>query len=171
MERSQKVYHKEPIDFYAVISQVWESQELHLHQNGFHTAWKAESPPYPVLGDADALAQILINLLSNAEKYSAEIKEVELHSYQIDDQVRVSVLDRGLGIPAGEEVKIFEHFYRAHDSLSSGIQGTGLGLTLAQKMAKGHGGTIFYEARKEGGSRFTLQLPLIKIDSNNTLIR
>ena len=169
MERNQKNYEKEDIDLHEVIRRVWESQELHLNQLGFQTCWKAEEAPYPVHADADALAQILVNLLSNAEKYSGEAKEVELHSYKIDGQVRVAVLDRGVGVPVGEEKKIFEHFYRAHDSLSSGIQGSGLGLTLARKIAMDHGGNITCEARKEGGTRFTLHLPLIKSKESNTL--
>src|SRR5207302_8916951 len=85
-----------------------------------------------------------------------------LHSYITEDSVNVSVLDRGSGVPAGEETKIFEAFYRAHDSLASGIQGSGLGLTLAQRIAREHGGEITYQAREGGGSKVTLRLPLRK---------
>jgi hypothetical protein len=70
------------------------------------------------------------------------------------------VLDRGMGVPNGDDRKIFEAFYRAHDSLNSGIQGSGLGLTLAQRIALEHGGAIQFERREGGGSRFTLRLPL-----------
>ena len=106
-----------------------------------------------------------MNLLSNAEKYSGDRKEVELHSYIDDGYACVSVLDRGVGVPASDERKIFESFYRAHDSLSSGIQGSGLGLTLAQQLAREHGGEILYQPRPGGGSNFTLRLPLKKVDS------
>jgi signal transduction histidine kinase len=74
--------------------------------------------------------------------------------------VELKVLDRGLGVPNGSEEKIFEQFYRAHDSLSSGIQGSGLGLTLARQIARAHGGEVVYEPREGGGSCFTLRLPL-----------
>ncbi|MEP6811074.1 MAG: HAMP domain-containing sensor histidine kinase, partial [Chthoniobacterales bacterium] len=160
LERKQKRYDFQPLDLHAVIARTWEGQELHLEENGFTTRWQAAPAPYPVLGDADVLAQILVNLLSNAEKYSGERKEVEVQSYLADGSVFVSVLDRGSGVPAGEEAKIFEPFYRAHDSLSSGIQGSGLGLTLAQRLAKEHGGAITYQPREGGGSNFTLRLPL-----------
>jgi len=63
-------------------------------------------------------------------------------------------------VPPGDERKIFESFYRAHDSLSSGIQGSGLGLTLAQQLAREHGGEILYQPRPDGGSNFTLRVPL-----------
>ena len=160
LERRQKRFEKKPFDFHAVIERVWESHSLHLRESGFSTRWEAAPPPYAVVGDEDALSQILVNLLSNAEKYSVERKEIEMHSWLADDFVNVSVLDRGMGVPSGEEQKIYEAFYRAHDSLSSGIQGSGLGLTLAQRLAREHGGEILFERREGGGSRFTLHIPI-----------
>lgn len=160
LERRQKRFDRKPLDLHEVIARVWEGHELHLRESGFATKWEAAPPPYRVVGDEDALAQVLVNLLANAEKYCGESKAIELHSYLDHRQVCVSVLDRGLGVPAGSERKIFEAFYRAHDSLSSGIQGSGLGLTLAQRLAAEHGGSIEYRARDGGGSAFTLKLPL-----------
>ncbi len=159
-ERRQKRFDMRPLDLRAALASVWENHELHLRESGFATRWEAADGPYPIIGDEDALAQILVNLLSNAEKYSTEKKEVEMRSYLDAGHVCVSVLDRGSGVPEGEERKIFEAFYRAHDSLSSGIQGSGLGLTLAQRLAREHGGEILYQSRSGGGSSFTLKLPL-----------
>ena len=160
LEGKQKRFEKKPLDLHAVIEGIWEGHELHLRESGFTTRWQAAPPPYPVIGDDDALAQILVNLLSNAEKYAGERKEVELHTYLDGAHVCVSVLDRGCGVHDGEERKIFEAFYRAHDSLSNGIQGSGLGLTLAQRLAHEHGGEITVATREGGGSNFTLRLPL-----------
>jgi signal transduction histidine kinase len=165
-ERKQKRYDFHQLDLHEVLARTWEGHELHLREQGFTTRWQAAPPPYPVRGDDDALAQILVNLLSNAEKYSTERKEVEIHSYLTENSVHVSVLDRGSGVPPGEEAKIFEAFYRAHDSLASGIQGSGLGLTLAQRLAKEHGGEITYQAREGGGSNVTLRLPLMASDAD-----
>ena len=160
-EKKRKSYRMEPLDLHAVISGVWENHEVHLQEQGFVTAWHAQDGPYPVNGDGDALAQLLVNLLSNAEKYSPGRKEIELHSYAANGEVVVSVLDRGMGVPPGDERKIFEYFYRAHDSLACGIGGTGLGLTLALQIARAHGGGITFERRKDGGSNFSLRLPLM----------
>lgn len=160
MGRKQKRFEMKPIDLHAVVTRVWEGHEMHLRDAGFTTRWESAQGPYPVLGDDDALAQVLVNLLSNAEKYSNGDKEVELHTWLDDGCVNISVLDRGMGVPDGDERKIFEAFYRAHDSLASGIQGSGLGLTLAQRIAHEHGGEICFERREGGGSRFTLRLPL-----------
>jgi signal transduction histidine kinase len=162
LERKQKQFDKKPLDLHAVIARTWEGHELHLRESGFTTRWQAAPGPYPVIGDEDALAQILVNLLSNAEKYAGERREVELHTYLDAGHACVSVLDRGIGVPPGDERKIFESFYRAHDSLSSGIQGSGLGLTLAQQLAREHGGEIVYRPREGGGSDFALRIPLAK---------
>jgi signal transduction histidine kinase len=160
LERRQKRFDRKPLDLHEVVGRVWEGHELHLRESGFETKWEAAPPPYRVIGDEDALAQVLVNLLANAEKYCGDCKAIELHTYLDDGQVCVSVLDRGVGVPAGSERKIFEAFYRAHDSLSSGIQGSGLGLTLALRLAHEHGGSVEYRARDGGGSAFTLKLPL-----------
>lgn len=160
LERRQKRFDMRRIDLFEVIERAWQGQSLHFGESGFTARWQSAEGPYPVLGDDDALTQILVNLISNAEKYGGEKKEVELRSYLDGDSVFVSVLDRGAGVPPGEERKIFEPFYRAHDSLSSGIQGSGLGLTLAQRLAREHGGEITFTPRDGGGSNFTLRIPL-----------
>jgi signal transduction histidine kinase len=162
LERKQRHFDKKPIELHEVIARVWEGHEVHLREAGFTTSWTAAAAPYAIIGDDDALSQVLVNLLSNAEKYSGERKEVELHTWMDDGFLHISVLDRGTGVPRGDEHKIFEAFYRAHDSLSSGIQGSGLGLTLAQQIATAHEGRIDYEPREGGGSRFTLRLPIQK---------
>ncbi len=105
----------------------------------------------------------MVNLLSNAEKYSGDAKEITVTfklAHQPFAHAEIQVLDRGMGVPKGCEEKIFEQFYRAHDSLSSGIQGSGLGLTLARQIARAHGGELSYTPREGGGSCFTLKLPV-----------
>ena len=166
LERKQRHFEMKPFDFHETIARLWESNEVHLREAAFSTVWKAAPGPYLVNGDEDALSQVLVNLFSNAEKYGGDRKDVELHTWIDNDHLHASVLDRGAGVPAGDEAKIFEAFYRAHDSLSSGIQGSGLGLTLARQIATAHGGTIVYEARDGGGSRFTLSIPIWKNPEN-----
>jgi len=123
-----------------------------------------------VRGDADALSQIVVNLLSNAEKYSNDHKEITLELARRESPLphaEVKVLDRGLGVPRGSGEKIFEKFYRAHDSLSSGVQGSGLGLTIARQIARAHGGDVVYEPREGGGSGFVLRLPMKTVETTD----
>lgn len=112
-----------------------------------------------MLCNRDAISQVLVNLLSNAEKYG-DRKQIDLTAERNGSSAYVRVMDRGAGVPDGREEKIFEQFFRAHDSLSSGIQGSGLGLTLARQIARAHGGDVTFSRREGGGSCFTLRLPV-----------
>jgi signal transduction histidine kinase len=160
MERGEKKYQFARCDLAGLVRDTVESYRPHLEAGGFALHVRLPSQPIEVHGDRDALAQVLVNLLSNAEKYSSERKEIEVEVESRADEVTVQVLDRGTGVPSGCEQRIFEQFYRAHDSLASGIQGSGLGLTLARQIARGHGGDVTYTVREGGGSCFVLRLPV-----------
>jgi signal transduction histidine kinase len=163
MERGEKKYNFRDANLVQLVRDTAESYRPHLENNGFQLDCALPEFELPVRGDTDALAQVIVNLLSNAEKYSNDPKEITVEVARRDGPLpcaEVRVLDRGLGVPRGSEEKIFEKFYRAHDSLSSGIQGSGLGLTLARQIARAHGGEVFFEARAGGGSCFSLRLPL-----------
>lgn len=159
MERGEKKYQFASCDLSGLVQDTVELYRPHLEASGFSLCVRLPSQPVEVQGDQDALAQVLVNLLSNAEKYSGEQKAIEVEVGSGPDEVTLRVLDRGTGVPSGSEQRIFEQFYRAHDSLASGIQGSGLGLTLARQIARGHGGDVTYAAREGGGSCFTLRLP------------
>jgi signal transduction histidine kinase len=154
----RRKYNMTRCDLAAVVRDILDTYRPHLESAGFKL--EATLPLRPVLvnGDCDALSQIVLNLVSNAEKYSGAEKSIAVE-VENGDCTRIHVMDRGLGVPRGCEQRIFEQFYRAHDSLSSGIQGSGLGLTLARQIARAHGGDVTYQAREGGGSRFTLTLP------------
>ena len=97
----------------------------------------------------------------------APLKEIAIQLTQKQSPLphaEIKVLDRGSGVPRGSEEKVFEKFYRAHDSLGSGIQGSGLGLTIARQIAHAHGGDVVYEPRDGGGSCFVLRLPVKATD-------
>ncbi len=159
MERGEKKYQLARCDVVGLVQDTVESYRPHLEAGGYTLHVRLPSQPVEVRGDRDALAQVLVNLLSNAEKYSGEQKEIDVEVESGAETVGVKVLDRGTGVPSGSEGRIFEQFYRAHDSLASGIQGSGLGLTLARQIARGHGGDVTFHAREGGGSCFLLRLP------------
>jgi len=164
LERGEKKYQFEPFDLLELVADTVESYRPHLEGNGFTLRSELPAQCAEVIGDRDALAQVLVNLLSNAEKYSGERKQLEVALATNPESVEVKVLDRGCGVRPGCEERIFEQFYRADDSLASGIQGSGLGLTLARQIARAHGGDVTYKPRDGGGSCFTLRLPAGKSD-------
>jgi len=160
MERGEKKYRFENLDLVRLVRETVETYRPHLEASGFALQCDLPAEALEVKGDADALAQVLVNLISNAEKYSADKKEITIRLGKSDQQPSIEVLDRGIGVPAGCDQKIFEQFYRAHDSLSSGIQGSGLGLTLARQIARAHGGDVTCRPRSGGGTCFVFYLPI-----------
>jgi signal transduction histidine kinase len=159
LERGDKTYRFEALDVAKLARETCETYRAHLEGDGFTVRCDVPDRPLPVQADRDALAQVLVNLLSNAEKYGGAKKHIEITAEPNGSSVAVQVMDRGPGVPTGCEEKIFEQFFRAHDSLSSGTQGSGLGLTLARQIARAHGGDVTYNRREGGGSCFTLRLP------------
>jgi signal transduction histidine kinase len=171
LERGEKKYNFNECDLLGLVRETAESYRPHLENLGFTLQSELPTAPVKVRGDCDALAQVVVNLLSNAEKYSNHEKQITIRMAQHESPLpyaEVQVLDCGLGVPRGCEEKIFEKFYRAHDSLASGIQGSGLGLTLARQIARAHGGDVVYQARDGGGSCFALRLPLNGDSENST---
>lgn len=165
IERGEKKYQFRPCDVVGLVAESVETYRPHLEADGFRLVCELPDEPLNTNGDRDALAQIVVNLLSNAEKYCNDHKEITVRAAVRTESlpvIEVKVCDRGLGVPKGCEEKIFEKFFRAHDALASGIQGSGLGLTLARQIARAHGGDITYEPREGGGSCFTLRLPLAR---------
>lgn len=107
--------------------------------------------------DADAVGQILANLLGNVEKYAADGGRVEVSTRQDDTGVWLTVSDAGPGIGRGHQNRIFEPFYRISDKLSDGVAGTGIGLGIARALARLHGGDLTLEP-SDVGARFTARL-------------
>lgn len=169
LDRGEKRYRMTDCEVCRLVRDTVETYRPHLEAAGFRVELTLPAEPVTVRADPDAIAQVLVNLLSNAEKYSGPRKEVAVildterltspHPATTSDRARITVLDRGLGVPPGCEQRIFDQFYRAHDSLGSGIPGSGLGLTLARQIARAHGGEVTYAPREGGGSGFHILLP------------
>ena len=173
MERGERKYDHSEFDMVGLVNEVVENYRLQIESEGLTLAFDNRlGPDHPIRGDRDALAQVLVNLISNAEKYGANGGEIRVIAQLSDDeqQLEIKVLDRGPGISRKEAARIFDKFYRVDDSLSCGIQGSGLGLTLARQIARGHGGEVECCSRDDGaaGSCFVLRLPLAApADSRN----
>jgi signal transduction histidine kinase len=162
LSKGKKAYALRVVDMGSVAREIVESQRVGLESRGFSVAFSApERTPKGVRVEADpeALKQVLLNLLSNAEKYSAGAKEIEVEVAHEEKRIVVHVRDRGIGVSEKDRERIFREFFRVDDSLTARVQGTGLGLTIARRIARDHGGDLSHRPREGGGSDFVLSLP------------
>jgi signal transduction histidine kinase len=112
------------------------------------------------------MEQVLRNLLENAAKYSPRGARIELTAEVQADEVRITVADRGEGIPPEDLDRVFEPFYRSPAAVQSGAQGAGLGLAVCRRLVELCGGGIWAQNRRSGGSAFHVTLPVVRDDSD-----
>jgi two-component system CheB/CheR fusion protein len=118
-------------------------------------------------GDKDRISQVLLNLLTNAIKYSAKNSKIEISINQSSENViAISVKDEGIGIDKKDQENIFERFYRVEGKTEQTYPGFGIGLFIAGEIIRRHNGTIRVESEKGKGSTFTFTLPLNEVKNN-----
>jgi signal transduction histidine kinase len=158
IERGERHYKLDWRDLGEVVRAAVRALQYPLQQMGFRLELEIAEDVPPVRLDADAVEQAVLNLLTNAMKYSGTCREIRLRLEHSDGDAILRVIDGGLGIPPNEQEKIFEKFYRAHNS--DGISGAGLGLALVAHIAKAHGGRVSVESQPGRGSTFSMFFPL-----------
>jgi len=115
--------------------------------------------PLEVLGDSDALRQVLGNLTTNAVIHTPAGTPVKLHGFRDRADVVVTVRDHGPGLPEGAEERVFERFWRADGGRTRGRGGSGLGLSIVKEIVRSHRGTVRAESRPGEGATFVVRLP------------
>lgn len=144
-----------------------------LQESGFSVDQRIPAGLPSVVGDLPALSLCLQNLIANAVKYSGSSRWIGV-SAALDQagpdppQVRISVQDRGLGIPDQEMKHVFEPFYRSPSAVAAQIHGSGLGLSIAKRSVEDFGGRLSVVSQVGVGSTFTLHLPVLEVEVRQT---
>lgn len=160
MEAGRKTYSFEPACVPELVDQALAACRPLLERDGF-TFERAIADDLPdVEMDRDAMVEVLINLVSNAIKYSPEERWVRVVAERHGDQIAFAVTDHGLGIPKDEQKRIFEQFHRVDCPRTSEVGGTGIGLSLVRHIVSAHHGRIFVDSKQGRGSTFTVRLPV-----------
>jgi signal transduction histidine kinase len=160
IEAGKKEYDFRETDVGDLVRSTLESYRFEIEQNGFQFEEKIESNLPPLRVDREAIARSLLNLVNNAVKYCSSEKYLGVHLYRQNGSVNLEVVDHGIGIPANEQPKIFEKFYRVGDPLVHNTKGSGLGLSLVRHIVLAHGGEVAVESTPGKGSKFIITLPV-----------
>jgi signal transduction histidine kinase len=160
--RGKRMYSKRMMDVAGVCREITENQRLRLEHAGFSVSFESGANEAWYNIDAEAVKQALLNLLSNAEKYSPKEKWIRVTVAADRSAITVRVEDHGIGIPEKDEENIFKPFFRVDDSLTASVRGTGLGLTISRQIIQDHGGEILHRPNTPCGSVFTIMLPFGK---------
>jgi len=160
IERDALEFHIQSGSIAEAVKATLESYRYHLDKKGFTVREDIERGIPPVKFDREALASVVVNLLSNAMKFSPEVKDVSVRVFRRDDEAVLQVADKGIGIPRQETVRIFERFYRSRNAAGPDPGGSGLGLTIVKHVVEAHGGRITVDSEPGRGSVFSVFLPL-----------
>ncbi len=159
MESGHREFHRTRTDLRSIVQSaadafdaVREKKEIELH---------VTLPPESttVFADRGAMADALLNLLTNAAKYGGDPCTIGLECAESARDAYISVSDNGKGIPVAEHKRIFQKFYRIDDRLSREQEGSGLGLAIVHHVVKAHGGRVEIDSRAGKGTTFSIVLP------------
>ncbi len=160
MEAGQRRFERETFDCGELVEEAVAAFVGSAQGQDIPLRLKISEPRSLIQGDRPALIDALLNLLSNAAKYSSADKRIFVDTKTDGRLLRISVRDHGVGIPKPEHRRIFQKFYRVDERLSSAAEGTGLGLAIVQHIVQAHDGRVEVESEPGQGSTFTLTFPI-----------
>jgi signal transduction histidine kinase len=146
-------------DVAEICSTVVHAANVRAAPSDVNVVLQLPSVTRPLRSDASLVRQLLVNLVENAVKYSVEGGLVVVRLVDADEEVRIDVVDRGIGIPSTEYERIFEKFYRLDAEMTRGVGGSGLGLYISREIVEQLGGTLTVRSQVGHGSTFSVTLP------------
>ena len=167
MEAGKVEWQMQPIDPSELLDWASNSTAGLFESNGLQLVCEIEPGLPQIVGDRNRLLQVLINLISNAVKFS-ESGYVTCRVKQGNDGVCISVIDTGIGIAPEDQPKVFEKFRQVGDTLTDKPKGTGLGLPICKQIVDHHGGRIWVESEPGNGSIFSFIIPTYTSDQKTT---
>ncbi|MCH7573758.1 MAG: GAF domain-containing protein [Candidatus Marinimicrobia bacterium] len=159
IEKGIKEYHFSEIDLNGLVAHVMHSLEYQFQLNDFVTEQKLDKNEIVVNADADAVIEVLVNLLANSMKYVADKRVIQVATYMRNGTACLAVTDEGIGIPPEMQSQIFDPFIRAATKNSAGPPGAGLGLSVVKHVMEAHHGSIDLDSTPGKGSTFILVFP------------
>ena len=159
LERGKLVVPATPVDLGELTRGVLAETAVLVQAKGLRVSLAGDADAPPVLADLQLIRQVLVNLVSNAIKYTPEAGTIEVRLEPDGPALRWSIRDSGIGVPASSQPKLFEKFYRADNVQTLETEGTGLGLYLVRLIMEHLGGRVWCESEEGAGATFLFTLP------------
>ncbi|WP_310529163.1 ATP-binding protein, partial [Nocardioides sp.] len=150
---------REPLDLRDVVAEAIEATKEVLRPRDLELVAPEDPPPAAVTGDRQQLERAVINLITNAIKFTEDGGRITVAITQSDQSVAVAVSDTGIGIPPAEQSSLFTRFFRSSTAQAAAIPGTGLGLSIVREIVDAHDGTIEVMSRPGQGTTMTMSFP------------
>jgi len=168
IEMGKKEFNFQTGHLAGAVKETLESYRYQFKKEGFMIREELDAGLPAMAFDREAVASLLINLLSNAMKFSPGKNDVSVRLFQKEGYAVLQVADQGIGISGNELGKIFQRFYRSPNKVVSESKGSGLGLTIVKHVAEAHGGKVDVESEPGKGSVFSVMLPILKTKEDKT---
>ncbi|MFI3255119.1 MAG: ATP-binding protein [Eubacteriales bacterium] len=146
--------------FGEAVQELYDAVFMEASRRGHSLILKASADLPDIIADRPRVLQVMMNITSNALKYTPDGGEILLTAGKRGDMVFLSVEDNGVGIPEEDRPRIFQRFFRVDKARSRKAGGVGLGLAIAQEIVQGHGGTLTLDSKEGKGSKFTMALAI-----------
>lgn len=160
IDKGELKLSKSEIDLKDVVEHAIASAKLTVEQRDGKLIYDSTDDMIPFIGDGNHLLNVFTNLIDNANKYSPESPKITITINRSNDQVAISVSDKGIGMSKETQRKIFDTFYRATTGNIHDVKGFGLGLSYVKAIVEAHGGSVEVMSVQGEGSTFTVYLPL-----------
>lgn len=161
LDNKRTKWQVESFDLPASVRRLCEVMRPDLEAHGHTITCQAAEGIPNITGDRQRLEQVIINIISNAIKYTPDGGHIDIEMHPEKDMLITTVTDNGVGIPEEDIAHIFERFYRVEKSRTSDAGGTGLGLAIAKELVEAHGGQISIQSRQSEGTAVRIAIPFV----------
>jgi signal transduction histidine kinase len=157
---AERPLEPESVDLSRLVTDALAMTSMTIAAKALDVEFVAPADPVLALGEPDELDKVVLNLVSNAVKYTPEGRSISLNLTTYGEAVALVVADEGIGISAADQACLFTEFFRSSNPEAVAQPGTGLGLTIVKRIVERHGGSIHVDSCEGAGSTFVVTLPV-----------